>query len=120
MKITRFEDILGWQAARKLEQSILAVVNHRRFRNAQLARQMKDCAGSIMANIAEGFDAGSDPEFVRFLKMAFRSATELQSHAYCALDERYVDQPTFDSLYAQAHEAKALIGGMMKYLKKSR
>jgi four helix bundle protein len=39
-----------------------------------------------MANIAEGFDAGSDAEFIRFLGYARRSASEVQSHLYIALD----------------------------------
>jgi hypothetical protein len=43
-------------------------------------------AASVMANIAEGFDAGSDAEFIRFLGYARRSASEVQSHLYIALD----------------------------------
>jgi len=72
-----------------------------------------------MANIAEGFDAGTDPEFIRFLRIACRSMSELQSHLYVALDERYIDPPTFDALYAQARETKAIMGGFMRYLRRS-
>ena len=35
---------------------------------------------SIMANSAEGFDGGSNREFVKFLNYALRSTTEVQSH----------------------------------------
>ncbi len=45
-----------------------------------------------MHNIAEGFDSGSDPEFVRFLKMARRSASEIQSELYLALDRKYISE----------------------------
>ncbi|MBI5034255.1 MAG: four helix bundle protein [Chloroflexi bacterium] len=45
-----------------------------------------------MHNIAEGFDSGSDPEFIRFLKMAHRSASETQSELYLALDRKYICQ----------------------------
>jgi len=74
----------------------------------------------MMANIVEGFDSGTNREFLRFLRIAYRSGSELQSHLYVALDERYVDSQTFDSLYSQAHETKALIGGFMRYLKSIR
>jgi len=69
-----------------------------------------------MANIAEGFDAGSDIEFQRFLRIAQRSATEVQSHLYVALDRRYIESGSFDALYAQARETRRLIGGLIKYL----
>ena len=121
MKITRFEDIEAWKAARKLGQSLSTTLRSRtKFPDSDLADQLLRCAGSIMANIVEGFDSGSDRELVRFLKIAYRSGSELQSHLYSALDQRHLNQATFDSLYAQARETKALIGGFVKYLKSCR
>jgi four helix bundle protein len=118
MKITRFEDIEAWKAARRLSRAISGVTrNQNRFPDLALVRQLQRCAGSIMANIVEGFDSGTDREFFRFLKIAYRSASELQSHLYVALDERYMDQKSFDSLYSQAHETKGRIGGFMRYLR---
>lgn len=81
-----------------------------------LKQQMRRAATSSMANIAEGFDAGSDSEFQRFLRMAQRSATELQSHLYVALDRKYLDQAAFDRVYSQARETRRLVGGFIKYL----
>jgi len=72
-----------------------------------------------MANIAEGFDAGTKPEFIRFLRIALRSGSELQSHLYAALDDQLLDSRTFDALYAQARTVKSLIGGFIRYLRKS-
>ena len=43
-----------------------------------------------MDNIAEGFDSGSGPEFIRFLKIVRRSASEVQSELYQALDRKYI------------------------------
>lgn len=70
-----------------------------------------------MANIAEGFDAGSDAEFQRFLRMAQRSASEVQSHLYVALDRNYLDSRGFDTMYGQARQLKRLIGGFIRYLR---
>ena len=71
-----------------------------------------------MHNIAEGFESGSDPEFVRFLKMARRSAGEVQSELYLALDVNYITEEELTKTYALATEVKRLISGMMTYLRK--
>jgi len=39
-----------------------------------LRDQVQRASVSIMANIAEGFDSGSDSKFAKFLAYAFRSA----------------------------------------------
>jgi four helix bundle protein len=70
-----------------------------------------------MSNIAEGFDGGTDAEFCRFLTMAKRSAMEVQSHLYAALDDAYISQAQFKSLYDLAAETKRVIGGFVRYLK---
>jgi len=117
MGVDRFEDFHAWQAARKMGQEFDRIVAETRtFRNRRLLNQMEDCCDSAMANFVEGFDAGSDPEFVRFLKIAFRSTTEFQSHLYRALDQRQIDKAAFTELYELARQTKALIGGLMRYL----
>jgi four helix bundle protein len=70
-----------------------------------------------MANIAEGFGSGSSREFVRFLGYALRSATELQSHLYVALDQDYLNKQEFDILFASITKCKNLISGFMRYLR---
>jgi len=117
MGVSRFEDLDAWRASRKLGQTLDRVVaESRTFKNRRLLNQMEDCADSAMANISEGFDSRADPEFVRFLKIAFRSVTEFQSHLYRAQDQRQIDQAVFAELYDLATQAKALIGGLMRYL----
>jgi four helix bundle protein len=118
MGISRFEDFEAWKASRKLGQTLDRVVaESRTFTNRRLLNQMEDCADSAMSNFVEGFDARSDPEFVRFLKIAFRSVSEFQSHLYRAQDQRQIDKAAFTELYDLATQAKALIGGLMRNLK---
>jgi len=81
---------------------------------------MGRAAVSIMANVAEGFDSRSNQEFVRFLGYAVRSATEVQSHLYVALDQEYVSQDQFDAIYQQAVQVKSLLHGFIRYLRKSK
>jgi four helix bundle protein len=120
MTIKRFEDIQGWQEARKLTNMVFDVSDKDQFaKSYRLRDQIQGAAISSMANIAEGFDCETDPEFIRFLSYAFRSATEVQSHLYVAIDRHFISQEEFDQIYNKATETKNLIGGFMRYLSSS-
>jgi len=117
MSIERFEDIRAWQKARDLTRSIYAATKNQGFaKDFRLKDQIRSASGSIMANIAEGFDSRSNPEFIRFLGYARRSASEVQSHLYIALDEGYIPSDQFAEIYQAAEEVKGLIGGFIHYL----
>ena len=117
MKIERFEDITGWQLGRELTKNIYSLVRNTGFsRDYGLKDQIQRASGSIMHNIAEGFDSGSNLEFVRFLGYAKRSCTEVQSQLYIALDQEYVSKEQFDTLYEMAEIARSKIAGFIKYL----
>ena len=118
MKIEKFEDIEAWQVGRKLTRKIYEAARVERFaRDFGLRDQVQRAAVSIMANIAEGFDSQSNKSFIQFLGYALRSATEVQSHLYVALDQRYVSREVFDDLYQQAVKVKSIIHGFMRYLR---
>ena len=120
-KIERFEDLHSWQKARQMANAIYDLTDKPRFaKDALLCRQIRDAAGSVMHNIAEGFDAGTRPEFIRFLKIARRSASEVQSQLYLALDRKYITQAELANAYDLATEAKRLINGMITYLRKQK
>ena len=120
MKIEKFEDIEAWQLARALTKSIYAATRKSEFsRDWGLKDQITRASGSSMHNIAEGFDAGGDVEFRRFLRYAQRSCTEVQSELYVAGDQKYISQAEFTELYSQASRTKAAIGGFIKYLNRA-
>lgn len=85
-------------------------------RDYGLRDQITRAAGSVMHNIAEGFDGGSNAEFARFLRIAQRSGTEVKSQLYIALDRKYINQEQFERLYEQASKTHAKIGGFIRYL----
>jgi four helix bundle protein len=119
MKIERFEDIRAWQGARVLTNMVYDASDRGPFaKDFGLRDQIRRAAGSTMHNISEGFDAGSDAEFIRFLKYARRSASEVQSQLYVALDRRYITQEQFQRLYDQATSVKKLINAFIGYLNK--
>lgn len=117
MKIERFEDIEAWQLARELARQVYRLTKKPRFETDYgLKRQIQEAAGSAMHNIAEGFDSETNAEFVRFLRYAKRSCTEVQSELYVALDEDYISAAEFQDVYEQARRARAAVRGFINYL----
>ena len=120
MGIKRFEDIRAWQEARVLTNLVYDASDSGSLaRDFGLRDQIRKAAGSTMHNIVEGFDAGSDAEFIRFLNYSRRSASEVQSQLYIALDRGYINQDQFQRIYDQATSVKKLINAFISYLKKS-
>jgi four helix bundle protein len=119
--IKRFEDIRAWATARELVNSIYEISKEKPFSNDFALRdQLRRASISVMSNIVEGFDSGYRPEFVRFLRLAFRSASEIQSQLYTALDQSYIDQGRFETVYENATTVKKQINSFITYLEKKR
>lgn len=118
MKLTRFEDLECWQAARQLTKQIYEAINQNPCwqKDLRLCGQIQSAAGSVMANIAEGFARRSNKEFIQFLFIAISSSAEVQSHLYIAVDQGYLCKETFDSIYEQAGKTSRIISGLIKYL----
>ena len=118
--ITKFEDLIAWQEARKLVSMIYKITADGLFsKDFGLKDQIQRAAVSSMTNIAEGFDNESTVEFARFLGMARRSAVEVQSLLYVALDASYIKEDTFKTHYDQARKVQAIIGGLKKGILKN-
>ena len=115
VRIERFEDIEAWQLARELTRKVYSLTRKNKFaRDFGLKGQIQDAAGSSMHNIAEGFDSETNPEFVRFLRYAKRSCTEVQSELYVALDQQYITDTEFQDVYDQAGRTRAAIRGFTR------
>ena len=118
MKIERFEELDCWKKARELANFIYDLTEREKFKkDFRLCGQVRDASGSSMHNIAEGFDAGSDAEFIRFLKISRRSASEVQSELYLALDRKYITANQLQLAYDKAVEVKKLNNGLIAYLR---
>jgi len=97
--IKRFEDISAWQKARELSKEIYAITKIGRFsKDYELKGQILKASGSIMDNIAEGFERGGKGEFIQFLGIAKGSCGEVRSQLYRALDREYIDKEKFNEL----------------------
>ena len=117
MSWSSFRDIEAWQDARVLNRAIWGLVATLQARkDYALADQINRAAGSTMDNIAEGFDSGSNAEFVRFLRYAQRSCSEVHSQLFRALDRNHLDQRQFDELWEMTDKVRAKTGGIIKRL----
>ena len=119
MKIERFEDLECWQEARVITKMVYRLSRIAAFsRDYRLKDQITGASVSIMNNIAEGFGSQSNQEFIRFLGYARRSASEVQTCLYVALDQEYVEEDKFKEVYDQAGKTRQLIDGLLRYLRK--
>ncbi|MBS1655538.1 MAG: four helix bundle protein [Bacteroidetes bacterium] len=118
--IERFEDIISWKESRELNKIIGKLIDGGRFKNSyRLINQIEGSAGSIMDNIAEGFERNGNKEFVQFLYIAKGSCGELRSQLYRALDRNYLTENEFESLLSYASKISNLIYKLIIYLENS-
>ncbi|MEM1407115.1 MAG: four helix bundle protein [Bacteroidota bacterium] len=118
--IEKFEDIQAWQKARELAHVIYKLCEKTSLKkDYRLKDQILGSSGSVMDNIAEGFDRGGNKEFVHFLTISKASAGEVKSQLYRALDRKHIDRSTFETIYAQADEICKMLAGLIVYLNKS-
>lgn len=90
MKIDRFEDLEIWKEARELCKFVFELTSIEIFnKDFKFRDQIRSSSGSIMDNIAEGFERGGNKEFIQFLYISKGSCGETRSQAYRAFDFKY-------------------------------
>lgn len=118
--IKTFEDLEVWQKARVLANEIWnRTLNNSFSKDFSLRDQINRSSGSIMDNIAEGFERGGNKEFIQFLSYSKGSCGEVRSQLYRAKDRNHINEAEFNTLVVQATEVGKQIGGFMNYLSQS-
>ncbi len=118
--LSRFEDLKIWQESRLLNKclfDLLLVQDDRKY--GFLINHIFKTSGSIMDNIAEGFEREGNKEFIQFLSIAKGSAGELRSQIYRAMDLKLILEKDFDQLQSQLLSISSQISLFINYLKKS-
>lgn len=118
--VTRFEDLEIWQLSRTFCRAVYDIIENTNLKtNYRLANQIDGSSGSIMDNIAEGFERNGNKEFVQFLSIAKASCGESRSQLYRILDRSFITEERFRSLKEQAEILSKKIGAFINYLKNS-
>ena len=116
--IKRFEEIISWKEASELNFRLRRLIKDNRFEsNYGLKSQIERSAGSIMDIIAEGFERGSNKEFIQFLYIAKSSCGELRSQLYRAFDDGYLTKEEIDLISVSCIKISNLIYKLIEYLK---
>jgi four helix bundle protein len=117
--VEKFKDLLIWQKSRLLCNKVYSIVENKACKNFELKRQISASSGSVMDNIAEGFDRGNKNEFLQFLSYSKGSLGEVKSQLYRLLDTKIITQEIFNQTYELAEEISKMINSLIKYLKKT-
>ena len=101
----RFEDLPIWQEARDYSKKVFWASKEGEFsKEYRLCSQIRASSGSIMDNIAEGFERNGNGEFKQFLYVAKGSCGESRSQLYRAFDYGYLPEDQFEALKSQSEE----------------
>jgi len=109
-----FESLDVWKRACRLAKAVYQELKD--CRDFGLKDQMTRAALSIASNIAEGYERGTNKDFIRFLKIAQGSAAELRTQAYIANSVELIGR---DATRHIVEECKG-IGAMLQALAKAR
>lgn len=118
--IQRFEDLEVWKKGREISVIVFKLTKSAEFsRDFSLKDQIMRSSGSVMDNIAEGFDRGGNKEFINFLTISKGSLAEVQSQTYRAYDFGYISLDDFNELIKETTSLSERIGKFISYLKNS-
>ena len=112
--IKRFEDLEVWQLARDQAKKIyhLATGIDKKF-----AAQINAAAGSVMDNIAEGFDRHTTKDFIHFLLISRGSNAEVRSQVIRGFDQGLFSELDFESAMRQSEVIGRKLTAFIKYLR---
>lgn len=103
--IKSFENLFIWQEARILTNEVYSIVGQ--SKDYGFKDQIQRAVVSIMNNIAEGFESGSNAKFINFLNIANGSCSEVRSMLYLCEDFHYCDEQKRIELQAKTRQISA-------------
>jgi len=119
MKAQEFEELNVYQRARELTNRIYELTRDGAFaRDFGLVNQIRRASVSIMSNIAEGFERGTNAEFVQFLYFAKGSAGEVRAQVSIALDQKYISTADYDDLTDRCRRISGMLTNLINYLRR--
>ena len=120
-KIRYFEDLVVYQKARALANEVYALTRRAAFaKDPSLVDQIRRAAVSVMSNVAEGFERGSNTEFVQFLYIAKGSCGEVRAQLSLAFDQGYLHDAEHGKMSDHCRLVSGMLSGLIDYLKGAR
>ena len=120
MTITKFEDLEIWIDARVLCNKIRKIAETTTLsKDFSIRDQILRSSGSVMDNIAEGFERDGNKEFIQFLSIAKASLGETRSQIHRAFDSGHISEEKYNELVNDCLHLSPRIAGFINYLSKS-
>lgn len=119
-KVEKFEDLVIWQMARSLSKEVYDLTRRGEFKyDTRFVQQIRASSGSVMDNIAEGFERDGNKEFANFLYIAKGSCGEVRSQIYRACDVGFITKEESNQLVDDCFKLSASIAKFINSLKTS-
>jgi len=111
-----FEDLEVWQLAKSIALNVYSIENTNYTRDFGFKDQIQRAAISAMNNIAEGFERGSNKDFIKFLYYSKGSVGELRSLLRIAVELKYLEQAKYKILINNAIKLSKQLSSFIKHL----
>jgi len=121
MLIQSFEDSDAWRQAHALTLGGYRVTsNYPKSETYGLTSQLRRCAASVAANLAEGYGRHSKNELRRFSQIANGSLQETIYFLILSKDLGYLPEEDYDALMSIARRTGKLLGGIERSTRSTR
>lgn len=116
-----FEELEVWKKALEMSKLIYKLTETADFKkDYSLTDQIRRASVSVLSNIAEGFERGSNAEFLQFLYIAKGSCGEVRSQLYLVRELGYIDNSSFKEAFELCRDLSSQLSAFISYLKGSR
>jgi four helix bundle protein len=114
--VRRFEDLEVWKESMQLAVRVYEVMAV--SRDFGLRDQMRRAAVSVASNIAEGYERGSNREFLQFLHYSRGSSGELRTQIYLAGKLACIERPVMADLVRRSRRISAMLNKYIQVRKR--
>ena len=112
-----FENLTIWKEARILVNDIYHV--HKSTKDFVFKDQIQRAVVSVMNNISEGAESGSDATFIRYLRIAKASCAEVRSMLYLSEDFNICSVDEAEELRTKSTKISSGIYHLIQHLEKN-
>ena len=113
-----FESLRIWQEARAFVNDVYAMMQN--CKDYGFRDQIQRAAVSIMNNIAEGNESGSDAKYINFLNIAKGSCSEVRSMLYLCEDFGFCTPDKHKELHDKAQSIASGLRNLINYLENNK
>lgn len=118
--VQKFEDLAIFKMATDLCKRVYAITREGEFKyDSRFVQQIRAASGSVMDNIAEGYERDGNKEFINFLYIAKGSCGEVRSQVIRAHEVGFITDDVYNEMYNLCKNTSIGIMNFIKTLRAS-